>query len=64
MGLVKVKGWQLSLIRMIVLPVLSRIHAILEKKAQETPEEWDDVLAAAFKIVIEFLKSPQVFEET
>jgi len=50
------------LIGAIVVPVLSKICEVLKKKAQETPEDWDDVAVGAFETVLEFLKSPGLFE--
>ena len=62
--MIKLRKWQLVLIYMLCLPILDKICSALQKKAQETPEEWDDVLVGAFKVVIEFLKAPETFEET
>lgn len=64
MALIKVRAWQRILITLLVIPALDKIAAILFKKAEETPGEWDDLLAGAFKTVIEFLRSPEAFEET
>jgi len=50
------------LIGSLVVPVLAKICSTLKEKAKQTPEEWDDVLVAAFETVIEFLKQPGVFE--
>lgn len=64
MAIVKLRSWQLILIKLIVLPVLRKLGDQLEKKAVETPQEWDDVIAGAFKTVVEFLNSSEAFEET
>jgi len=64
MAVIKLRGWQLILVRAIVLPVLERICKGIEEKAAATPEEWDDVLAGAFRTVVEFLKGPGSMEET
>ena len=52
----------IMLIGIIVVPVLSKICVALKEKAQQTPETWDDVLVGAFETVLEFLKSPGIFE--
>lgn len=64
MALIKVRGWQLFLINIIVVPVLMKVAVALKEQAKKTPNEWDDIMAAAFESVIEFLKSPEAFEKT
>lgn len=64
MGLIKIRGWQLILITLIVIPVLRRVADVLDKKAKETPGEWDDIAVGALKTAIEVLQSPEIFEQT
>ena len=52
----------IMLIGIIVVPVLTKICVALKEKAAQTPETWDDVLVGAFETVLEFLKSPGIFE--
>jgi len=63
MGLIKVRSWVMTLISLLVVPSLQKIYSQLKEKADATPETWDDVLAGAFKTVIDFLGSPEAFEE-
>ncbi|MFH1640605.1 MAG: hypothetical protein ABIA66_01440 [Candidatus Omnitrophota bacterium] len=63
-ALAKVRGWQLVLIKVIVVPILKMLSSALKKRAAETPDEWDDIAAAAFETVVAFLESPESFEET
>ena len=58
----KLPQYIILLIGLIVIPVLSKICAELKIKAQQTPENWDDILVGALETVIEFLKNPGVFE--
>lgn len=58
----KLAPYIIFLIGAIVVPVLSKICAELKKQAAATPETWDDVAVGAFETVLEFLKSPGLFE--
>jgi len=51
------------LIGAVVVPVLKKVCEALKKKAQETPEEWDDIAVGAFETVLEFLNQPGLFVE-
>lgn len=64
MALIKLRGWQLFLVRVIVIPVLERIADRLDEKAKATPEEWDDLAVGAFRTVLQLLQSGEIFEET
>jgi len=64
MGVIKLRKWELILVRMVALPTLERVARTMEEKAKQTPASWDDILAGAFRAVIEFLKSPEAIEET
>jgi len=57
----KLPSYVIFLIGAVVVPVLCRVCEALKKKAQETPETWDDVAVGAFETVLEFLKNPDVF---
>ncbi|MDY6893882.1 MAG: hypothetical protein SVO01_00465 [Thermotogota bacterium] len=60
--MVKLKGWQIMLIMQLVVPVLERLQKMVAAKAVEDAEEnWLDVVAEAFKSVIDILKSGEVF---
>jgi len=61
---VKVRAWQLFLIKALVIPILKKLAQAVEAKATETPEKWDDVAAAALTSAVEVLESGQIFEET
>ncbi len=58
----KLKGWQITLITMLVVPVLRKLCDQLAEKAEETPESWDDIAVAAFGTVIEFLSGDHLQE--
>lgn len=58
----KLPQYIIMLIGVIVIPVLSKVCVALKKRAEETPETWDDILVGAFETVLEFLKNPGVFE--
>jgi len=60
--MIKLRSWEMMLVRMIALPILRRISARLVKKAGDTPEEWDDILAEAFQTVIAFFENPGTFK--
>lgn len=64
MSLIKLRGWQLMLVKAIALPVLKKLSAQIKAKADASPAEWDDVIAGAFETVVAFLESPEAFEET
>lgn len=51
-------GWEILLIRAVVLPVLKNIADILSKQAKETPDTWDDIVIGMFQSVIAFLENP------
>ena len=51
-------GWEIILIRAVVLPVLKNIADILSKQAKETPDTWDDVVIGMFQSIIAFLENP------
>jgi len=57
----KLPLYVIFLIGAVVVPILSKVCEALKKKAQETPEDWDDVAVGAFETVLEFLKNPEVF---
>jgi len=58
----KLPLYVIFLVGAIVVPVLSKVCEALKKKAQETPDTWDDVAVGAFETVLEFLKQPGLFE--
>jgi len=64
MAIAKLRGWEILLIRAVALPILTKILEIARKKAAETPTELDDALVGAFEVVISFLQTPDMFEET
>jgi hypothetical protein len=57
----KLAPYLILLIGLLVVPVLEKIALQLEAKAKQTPEEWDDIAAGAFRTVIEFFKTPDIF---
>jgi len=63
-ALIKLRGWQLMLVKLIALPILRKVVIATKAKAAETPNDWDDILGNAFEVVINFLESPEAFEET
>lgn len=64
MAIAKLRWWEISLIKAIALPILTKVADILEAKAAKTETLFDDALVGSFRTVIEFLKSPDMFEET
>lgn len=60
-------GWEIILVKLVVLPVLRTIADILMKQAEETPDEWDNVAVGTFKSIIAYLENPgfalKVFKE-
>jgi len=62
--MIKVRSWELMLIKLVGLPILKRISKLLTNKAMKTDSEFDDALLGAFDVVIGFLESEGVFEET
>jgi len=63
--MIKLRGWELMLVRMLALPILEKLIDMLVEKAESDSEDnWMDVVANSMKIVIEFLKAPETFEET
>ena len=54
--------WELLLIATVIIPVLKKIALILEESAKITPGNFDDILAATFKAVIDALESPTFLE--
>jgi len=60
--MIKIPQYLIFLIGIVVCPILDKIATALEKHASETPENWDDVLAGAFRTVVEALKAPGLFE--
>ncbi|MDY6862912.1 MAG: hypothetical protein SV062_07985 [Thermodesulfobacteriota bacterium] len=62
--MIKLRGWEMALVRKIALPILRKVSGTLKEKAEATPETWDDVLAGAFDTVVSFLEAPDTFGET
>lgn len=59
----KLKSWHLMIISAIVVPLLRRIADAVVKKAESTPNEWDDVAASALQVVVELLGNTQQLVE-
>lgn len=64
MAILKLRGWELMLIKAVGLPILSKIVEILKERAAETETKLDDALVGAFETVIMVLSNPEMFEET
>jgi len=62
--MIKVRPWQLMLVRLVVIPTLEKLALALEERAKKTPEEWDDVAAGFLRSAIEVLKDPTTIVET
>ncbi len=58
----KLPLYVIFLVAGLVVPTLSKICEELKKKAAETPATWDDLVVGAFETVLEFLKTPGIFE--
>lgn len=55
--------WMITLLRMVVVPILSKIADALVAKAAATPEDTtDDILAGAFKVVVDALKTDDIID--
>ena len=50
--------WELLLIATVIVPVLKKVALILEGNAKKTPGNFDDILAATFKAVVDALENP------
>ncbi|MDY7036747.1 MAG: hypothetical protein SV375_11375 [Thermodesulfobacteriota bacterium] len=65
MGIIKVRSWELVLIKRLGLPILERLNSMVTRAAKEDPEEnLLDVVAGACETITEFLNSPDAFEIT
>ena len=65
MAMIKVRAWQLFLIKSIAVPVLKKVADVVRQKAEDDPDEnWLDVLSGAFDAVISWLESDDAFETT
>lgn len=60
--MVKVPTWALFVISAVAVPILDKIATQLEAYSTKTPETWDDVLAGAFRTVVDALKTGSIFE--
>lgn len=56
-----VPTWVILLIGLVVVPILKKVVAELEKTAAQTPETWDDILVGALSVVIDFFSGEGVF---
>lgn len=59
--MIKVAGYIIVLLGMVVIPILDRVATALEEAAKKTPESYDDILAGAFRTVVDALKSGEIF---
>ena len=62
--MIKVRGWFMVVLLKMIVPGLQIVHDKIHEKVEASPEKWDDILCGAFETVIDFLKSPDSFEET
>jgi len=62
--MIKVRKWELTLIRLVGLPILKKINEAIMEKAQETDTKFDDALAGSFAVVTDFLEDPGTFQIT
>lgn len=53
-------GWELVLIKLVVLPVLKNIADLLVIQTKKTPNKTDDIVAGMFKSIITFLEDPTI----
>jgi len=62
--MIKVRKWELALIKGVGLPLLRRLCEALEEVVAKTPTRFDDALVGALKAVIDFLEQDDVFTVT
>lgn len=53
-------GWEIILIRLVVLPVLKNIADLLVIQTKKTPDKTDDIVAGMFKSIVAFLEDPTI----
>ena len=60
--MIKMKGWEVMLVKMLALPILEKLALALKEKAESDGKtNYLDVLSNAILVVINFLKSPDTF---
>lgn len=59
--MIKVAGYIIVLLGLVVVPILDKAAIALEEAAKKTPESYDDILAGAFRTVVDALKSGEIF---
>ncbi|RLG71713.1 MAG: hypothetical protein DRO11_03875 [Methanobacteriota archaeon] len=64
MGVIKMRRWEIILVRKIAIPILKNIIQKIKVAAEATQTQVDDVIVNAIEAVIAFLEDPETFEET
>lgn len=59
--MIKVPNWVLFLLPLVVRPILVKLADALDEQAKKTPENWDDILAGAFRTVVDALGTEGLF---
>jgi len=62
--MIKVRKWELTLIRMVGIPILRRLCEALKDAASRTPTKFDDALVGALEAIISWLEAEDTFEVT
>lgn len=60
--MIKVAPYIIMLLGLIVVPILDKVATALEESAKKTPDSYDDILAGAFRTVVDALKTGGIFE--
>ncbi len=60
--MIKVAPYIIMLLGIVVVPILDKVATALEQQAAKTPETYDDILAGAFRTVVDALKTGGIFE--
>jgi len=53
-------SWVMILLNAVVIPILDQVATTLEAAAKKTPDVYDDILAGAFRAVVEALKTAKI----
>ena len=64
MGQIKMRKWEITLIRMLGIPILKKVITALEEQAKKTPNCIDDAIVGTFKVALSWLEDPETIEET
>lgn len=61
--MIKLREWELKLISLVVVPLLTKLLSILREKANQTETSIDDYLIGCLEVVIDVLLAGNLFIE-